>query len=608
MAGDLAEKIGPYRVSVVLGRGGMGIVHRATDERTGAEVALKILPPEIAEDDPRRRRLVREARAASRIVHPGVARVLEIGEDAGRVYLAMELVQGATLRARLDEGRLAPGEAARIAREIASAVAAAHDEGIVHRDLKPENVMLSAGGAVKVLDFGLAKAIESSPAKGAGDATVSQVTQEGRVVGTPGYMSPEQIAGKALDGRTDVFSLGVLLYEMVTGQRPFTGESNVELMIAVHRDAPVPPSKLAPRVGAVLERAILRCLEKKPDARYANARDLARDLELAASESKASMPGLSAVPEPAPRGRAYALALGAVMAVAAMGVVTWRTRGSLHPARSPRVVSYDAFDGFSAKSNPTPNGVWRYGYNVTPGGTMTLFPRLLRLSDLEDWTLTDDINPSVARTGTGADVLVVKEFIVPGTHYLHVHPRTRSKYGRTSVRWTAPEAGGYRIAGEFRALRVALPDTTTDVHVFVRADSIFDASIQKNSDVRPFSAVVTVAKGDTVDFAVGDGGNDDYNYDSTGLMATIVCASDADGDGVCDAADDCPGTAAGAKVDERGCSGRQLVARCALLLPVSEDTHYRACVREAADLALANGLLTGEERDALVGDAGGAAR
>jgi serine/threonine protein kinase len=634
MPGDLAEKIGPYRISVVLGRGGMGIVHRATDERTGAEVALKVLPPEMAEDDPRRRRLVHEARAASRIVHPGVARVLEIGEDAGRVYLAMELVQGSTLRARLDEGPLAPAEAARIARDIASAVAAAHDEGIVHRDLKPENVMLSAGGTVKVLDFGLAKAIDASPAEGAGAVTVSQVTQEGRVVGTPGYMSPEQLAGKALDGRTDVFSLGVLLYEMVTGRRPFTGESNLELMIAVHRDAPAPPSQIAPRVGGVLERAILRCLEKKPDARYASARDLARDLELAASESQASMPGLSAVPEPAPRGRAYALALGAAMAVAAMGVVTWRTlaakragptatmraaaeahlgssgsaappQSSLHP---PRVVSYDAFDGFSAKSNPTPDGVWRYGYNLTPGGTMVLFPRLLRISGVEIWALTDNIDPSVTHNGTGADVITTGEILMPGTHYLHVHPRTRSKYGLASVRWTAPEAGGYRIEGAFRGLRVVPPDPTTDVHVFVRADSIFEASIQKNSDVRPFSAVVTVAKGDTVDFAVGDGGNDDYNNDSVGLMATIVCASDADGDGVCDAADECPATAAGAKVDDRGCSGQQIVARCALLVPVAGDAHYPACVREAADLALANGLLTGEERDALVGDAGAAAR
>src|SRR5262249_14307411 len=138
--------------------------------------------------------------------------------------------------------------------------------------------------------------------------------------------------------------------------------------------------------------------------------------------------------------------------------------GSVRPARPPRVVSYDAFDGFSAKSNPTSEGLWRYGYNVTPGGTMTLFPRLLRVSGVEIWSLTDNIDPSVTHNGTGADVISTGEIRMPGTHYLHVHPRTRSKYGLMSVRWTAPEAGGYRIEGEFRGLRVVLPDATTDVH------------------------------------------------------------------------------------------------------------------------------------------------
>src|SRR5262245_21700431 len=192
MPGEAGTRIARYRLVRVLGRGGSGIVHHATDEETGRDVALKLLLPELAADERRRRRLLREARAASAIEHPNVARLLEVGDDGGTVYLAMELVVGSTLRSLLEQGPLALGDALRIGRQIAAAAAAAHAKGIVHRDLKPENVMLTAAGAVKVLDFGLAKDIDA----GAAGDTVSQLTEEGRIVGTPGYMSPEQISGK----------------------------------------------------------------------------------------------------------------------------------------------------------------------------------------------------------------------------------------------------------------------------------------------------------------------------------------------------------------------------------------------------------------------------
>ena len=274
----VGQTLGRYRIVEKLGEGGMGVVFRAMDEKLGRAVALKVLGDAVAGDPERRRRFLREARLTAALTHANIATVYDIGEaEGGNIYIAMELAPGVTLRRRAEEGPLDVPSALRIASQLARALAKAHAQGIVHRDLKPENVMVSTDLDVKVLDFGLAKPIEDAAALPAPDGAVaaSLVTEHARLLGTPGYMSPEQAEGRAVDARTDVFAFGVVLYEMLTRTRPFPGASAMEILIATSRDEPVRPSKTTPAVGRELERLVLRCLEKNADARYADGRELA---------------------------------------------------------------------------------------------------------------------------------------------------------------------------------------------------------------------------------------------------------------------------------------------------------------------------------------------
>ena len=316
------DALGRFVVRAEIGRGGMGVVYAADDRTLGREVALKVLP-QTDEEEPRRR-FLREARAAAAISDPGIATLYDVGEDAGRVFIAMELVRGRTLRALLDarapsggEGRALPiGEALRIAREIARALGTAHARGVVHRDLKPENAMIAEDGRLKLLDFGIAK----HTASGIYDATAGSSTDVGRILGTPSYMSPEQAKGRTVDARADVFSLGVMLFEMVTGRRPFDRATLVEMFVALDRDEPPSPSRLNPRVPAALERVILRCLRKDPAARYADARALLHELETIS------------VARPRDRVRVF---LGAAAAVLAVGVMALAASRGPGPATTP---------------------------------------------------------------------------------------------------------------------------------------------------------------------------------------------------------------------------------------------------------------------------------
>jgi serine/threonine-protein kinase len=274
----LPERLAHFRILGRLGAGGMGIVYRAHDERLRRVVALKVLAKKREGDDTVRKRFLREARVAAGITHPNVAAVYEAGEAEGHIYIAMELAQGTTLRRRLAQGGLEIREAVRIVKEIARGVGRAHARHVAHRDLKPDNVMVSDEGAVKVLDFGLAKPHPVGPPSPAGPDS-SSLTQVGRILGTPGYMSPEQAIGNPIGVTTDVFSLGVILYELVTGKRPFLGETQIDLVIATNRDTPTPPSSLNPRVSPELEAIIDRCLRKEPAERYATADELCAALE-----------------------------------------------------------------------------------------------------------------------------------------------------------------------------------------------------------------------------------------------------------------------------------------------------------------------------------------
>ena len=309
--------IGRYRVASKLGEGGMGVVYEAVDE-AGTHVALKLLAPEHGDDPERRRRFVREARVMTALQHPGIARVLDAGEADGQIFLAMELVRGASLKHHLASaaGPLPLSEALRIARDTARAVAFAHERGVVHRDLKPDNLMVDENGSVCVLDFGLAKLRERAGGILYDAPTESSVTREGGVIGTPAYMSPEQALGREVGFATDVFSLGVILYQMTTGTRPFAGASNVEIIVAITRDEPVAPSKRNPQIPESVDAVILACLAKSAIARPEMAK-LATDLDgLVAPGAGGGRPGRL-------RGKAALLAAAVpLVAVAVFGA--WR--------------------------------------------------------------------------------------------------------------------------------------------------------------------------------------------------------------------------------------------------------------------------------------------
>ena len=320
-------RLGPYEVVATIGAGGMGEVYRARDVRLGREVAVKTLPAVAASDPERRARFEQEARSASALNHPNIITVLDIGDADGSSYIAMEYVEGRTVRELLAAGPLTVRRILDIAVQAAEGLAKAHAAGIVHRDLKPDNLMVSKDGFVKILDFGLAKLVSPLPEELTNLPTVAKpATNPGAVMGTVGYMSPEQASGQAVDFRTDQFSLGTILYEMATGVRPFHRKTSAETLAAIIRDDPEDVAKLSPRTPAPLRWIIERCLAKDPDDRFASTRDLARDLASVRehlSETGISGPALAASPArrrwPAAAGWTLAgLAMGAALGALAM--------------------------------------------------------------------------------------------------------------------------------------------------------------------------------------------------------------------------------------------------------------------------------------------------
>ena len=269
-------QLGPYSIETRLGAGGMGDVFRARDTRLGRTVAIKVIRPEFSQRADSHHRFQREARAISALNHPHVCSLHDVGEWDGFAYLVMEYVEGATLADVLEKGLLPWRQALRYAVETADALAAAHALGIVHRDLKPANIMITAAG-VKVLDFGVAKRIEPVDEEAA-TRMLSGQTGVGEIVGTLTYLSPEQAEGKTVGPQSDIFSLGVVFYEMFCGTRPFRGDSMLAQVASTLREAPAPPGTLRPELPTAIARIILRCLEKKPEARFQSARELHREL------------------------------------------------------------------------------------------------------------------------------------------------------------------------------------------------------------------------------------------------------------------------------------------------------------------------------------------
>lgn len=274
-------KLGPYEIQSSLGAGGMGEVYRARDARLDRTVAIKVLPASFSSDRDRLQRFAQEARAAAGLNHPNILSIYDIGEDQGAPYIVSELLEGETLRDRLRIGAIPVRKAVDFALQAARGLAAAHEKGIVHRDLKPENIFLTNDGHVKILDFGLAKLTRPEGESGAADAaTVQAVTEPGLVMGTVGYMSPEQVRGKAADARSDLFAFGAILYEMISGKRAFHGETAADTMSAILKEDPSELSETARNVPPGLERIVRHCLEKNPGQRFQSARDLAFDLEV----------------------------------------------------------------------------------------------------------------------------------------------------------------------------------------------------------------------------------------------------------------------------------------------------------------------------------------
>src|SRR5512139_1314706 len=321
-------RLGAYEVLNLLGSGGMGEVYLARDTRLDRTVAIKVLQGHLAVSAETRQRFEREARVISSLNHPNICTLYDIGHLEGMDYLVMEHIEGESLADRLARGPLPLPELLRIGVEIADALDRAHRQGLVHRDLKPGNIMLTKTGA-KLLDFGLARATGLSAAPGdLSSPTMSRpLTAEGTIVGTYQYMAPEQLEGREADARSDLFSLGAVLYEMATGKRAFEGRSQASLIASILKEAPKPISAIVSVAPAALDRVVLRCLEKDPDDRYQTARDVLLELKwIADMGSRAGVPAPVAARRKSRERLAWALASVGIAAALALGAVTLLNR------------------------------------------------------------------------------------------------------------------------------------------------------------------------------------------------------------------------------------------------------------------------------------------
>jgi len=322
MAINSDTRLGPYEILAPLGAGGMGEVYRARDPRLGREVAIKVLPSEFSASPDRLRRFEQEARATGLLNHPNILAIYDIGTHDGAPYIVSELLEGETLRDRFKEGALSTRKGIEYAAQMAHGLATAHEKGIVHRDLKPENIFITKDGRVKILDFGLAKLTrpEEGSANQTSLATTPSGTEAGIVMGTVGYMSPEQVRSKPTDARSDIFSFGVILYEMLSGQRAFHRESNVETMNAILKEEPPELMALGKNIPPGLDRVVTHCLEKSPEQRFQSARDLAFALEALSGVSSSASGALPAIKADGFRFPVKAIAVAAVVALLALAL------------------------------------------------------------------------------------------------------------------------------------------------------------------------------------------------------------------------------------------------------------------------------------------------
>jgi serine/threonine protein kinase len=406
--------LGPYEILAHIGSGGMGEVWRARDQRIGRDVAVKVLPEAYAPGDDRLRRFEQEARAAGALSHPGLVTIYDVGTFEGAPYIVMELLEGETLRQALGDGvtpRIPLSKTIDYAMQIAGALALAHEKGIVHRDLKPENLFITSDGRAKIFDFGLAKLAEKDlPADDADrdrSRTARHLTSAGMVIGTPGYMSPEQISAKPVDARTDIFSFGAVLYEMIGGRRAFDRDSAIETMAAILNEEPEPLVSLAPKVPPALEAIVAHCMEKNPRERFQSARDLAFQLRFIAnslantttSRSVSSQALAAMMRRRPPR---WMIGTAVVLALAAAGFTLLRTRGmGSAPAASRTFQQLTFGEGLSMFPSLSPDGK-SFAYVSSQTGNRDIYVQRVDwriATDITNDSLDDDSEPAFSPDG-----------------------------------------------------------------------------------------------------------------------------------------------------------------------------------------------------------------
>ncbi|MBV8544201.1 MAG: serine/threonine-protein kinase, partial [Acidobacteria bacterium] len=380
---ESGRRLGPYEIVTLLGAGGMGEVYRARDTRLDRVVAIKVLPAHLTANEASRARFEREARAISALSHPNICALYDVGRDGDTEYLVMEYLEGQTLADKLARGPLPRSQFLKLAAQIAEALQHAHRAGIVHRDLKPGNIMITNSGA-KLLDFGLAKFADPASQPLDQDETATRrepLTAEGMVVGTYQYMSPEQIEGRPLDHRTDIFSLGVILYEMVTGKRPFVGSSRATLIASILSSDPVSIRSLQPDSPPDLERIILTALQKNPEERWQTAQDVALQLRWSGESSQTAVDRAESTPARRTSTLLLPLLLLAAAALATFAAMRWFATprsapltASLHLWLPPAMHPMRFYESNNFALSPDGRMLC---FHAASGGTSALFLRSL---------------------------------------------------------------------------------------------------------------------------------------------------------------------------------------------------------------------------------------
>ncbi len=422
MALSSGTKLGPYEIQSLVGAGGMGEVYRAHDSRLDRTVAIKVLPASFSADRDRMQRFAQEARAAAALNHPNILSIFDIGDQQGSPYVVSELLEGETLRERLRSGPLSARKAIDYALQVARGLAAAHEKGIVHRDLKPENLFITNDGRVKILDFGLAKLIMPESSSGADAPTLHAVTEPGLIMGTVGYMSPEQVRGQTADQRSDIFAFGAILYEMISGKRAFHGETSADTMSAILKEEVPELSETARNVPPGLERIVRHCLEKNPSQRFHSAGDLAFDLEALTEISATSKSGAQAAVQEvrgAEKRRKLASVAAAIVLAAALVALGWWLGRGRGVASAPEYQQITFRTGSVGNARFTPDGSIVYDASWEGG------PHQLYLARTDD---------------NGARELGMKDAVLLSI----------SKSGELAIRLNTIYRGGYARAGNPR--------------------------------------------------------------------------------------------------------------------------------------------------------------